>query len=117
MNNRILIALAAAIALWSGTGQGTLKNVENAYESDAAHVQLPSSASGEVLVSECTGCKTVALRVNAQTLYLVGQPPVSVSLDAMRQAASAKGAGTRHIVVFYDMESMLVTRIVMKGGA
>ena len=31
----------------------TLKNVENAYESDAGHVLLPANAGGQVIIREC----------------------------------------------------------------
>ena len=116
MTKRTWIALAAAAALWSGAAQGTLKNVENAYETDAAHLLLPSSPSGQVVIRGDAAGKSIALRVNEQTHYLLGAPATAVSLDALRQAAAAKGADQRHVVVFYNIDSRLVTRIVLSAA-
>ena len=118
MNTRIsLVIAAAALALWSAAAPAKLKNVENAYESDASHVSLPGNASGQVVIRECAGCKPVVLRVNNQTLYYLGEassPPVS--LDAVRKAAAADRAGSRLLTIFYSLESKVVTRIVLGAG-
>ena len=116
MKNRTWIALAAAAALWSGAAQSTLKNVENAYETDAGHVLLPSSASGQVVIRQCAGCKPVVLRVNQATSYFVGAPSAPVSLDVLRKAAGADGADKRLLTVFYNLDSKFVTRIVLSAG-
>lgn len=116
MNIRNWIALAAAFALWCGAAQGALKNVENAYETDAGHVSLPSGPTGEVVIHPCTTCKTAVLRVNAETRYLVGASTPPVSLEAFRQAMAAKGADKRLVVVFYNLDSLIVTRIILSAA-
>ena len=117
MKTRFAITLVAtAMALASATATATLKNVENAYESDAAHVLLPSSGGGQVIIRACPGCKAVVLRVNRDTAYLTGSPSAPVSLAALRAAADADGADHRLLTVFYNIESGVVTRIVLGAG-
>jgi len=111
MKHRNLIALTLAAALWSGMASSAMENIENAYETDAAHVRLPSNASGDLAIDPCPTCESVRLRVNAQTRYLLGRS--AVSLAAFRQAATAAGAEQRLMVVFYDLRSNTVTRIVL----
>ncbi len=117
MNTRISLIVAAALALWSIAGSASIKNVEDAYESDAAHVTLPANASGQVAIRECAACKPVVLKVNNQTRYILGaasSPPVS--LEALREAAAADGAESRLLTIFYSLDSGFVTRIVLAAG-
>lgn len=112
-----LIVAAAVLALWSAGASADWKNVENAYESDTAHVSLPGNAGGQVVIRECSSCDPVVLRVNNQTAYFLGRvssPPVS--LAALRKAAAADPAGSRMLTVFYSLESNVVTRIVLGAG-
>jgi hypothetical protein len=116
MNTRLSITLAVCV-LWSAAALAGWKNVENAYESEPALVTLPSTASGQVVIRACTGCDPVILRVDNRTRYVIGRassPPVS--LAALRQAAAADGAADRLLTVFYDLETNIVTRIVLSAG-
>ncbi len=117
MKTRFGIMLAAtALALASATATAKLKNVENAYESDTAHVLLPSSSGGQVIIRECSGCKPVVLRVNRDTTYQIAGSGAPVSLDALRAAAAADAADSRLLIVFYNLDSGVVTRIVLGAG-
>jgi hypothetical protein len=118
MSIRSKIVLAGiALSLWSGATLATLKNVENAYESDPAHVTLPGGPTGQVVIRECDGCRPVALRVDARTRYIVGRASSQpVTLAALRSAAASREAAGRLLTVFYDIETNVVTRIVLSAG-
>lgn len=114
--NKILSTgiLAAALALATGTATATLKNVENAYETDARSVSLPASVGGRVVIRECATCKPVSLRTGSATRYFVGAGSAApVSLKQLREAAAADKDGDRLLVVFYSLETNVVTRIVL----
>lgn len=116
MKTRIALTLAATLALWSAAAPAALKNVENAYESEARQVTLPANPRGQVVIRACTGCKPVVLRVDDQTRYLVGAMNPPVSLAELRAAAAADGADKRLVTIFYNLESGIVTRIVLSAG-
>ena len=112
--NRLWLVMAAVTVLWSGAARPTLINVENAYETDAAHVRLPDDEHGQVTIRDCASCKAIILQVNRDTRYLVSASAPAVSLEQLRKAAA--GAGGRLMIVFYKLDSKVVTRIVL-GGA
>ena len=116
MKTRLQITLvAAALALWSTAAPASIKNIENAYESDPAHVVLPAASGGQIIIRECSGCTPVVLRVDAATRYFVGASNPPVTLAALRTAA-ADGAASRLLTVFYSLETGIVTRIVLSAA-
>jgi hypothetical protein len=117
MSKRFTLFLAAAALGLVGAGaRAGITNVENAYESSADHVSLPSVASGQVVVSECSGCKPVVLHANAATLYLIGAKNPPVTLEEMRKALRAPGADKRPLTVFYRLDNGNVTRVVLRAN-
>ena len=114
MKFRNWIATVAITALWSGAAPATLTNIENAYETDTANIRLPDNEQGQVSLRECATCKSVVLRVNQDTRYLIGASSPPVSLDQLRKAAER--APGRLVVVFYNLDSKVVTRIVLSAA-
>jgi hypothetical protein len=56
----------------------------------------------------------VTLRTGNSTRYFVGTGAAApVSLKQLREAAAADTAGERLLVVFYSLETNVVTRIVL----
>lgn len=115
MNKHILTGLAAAaLALHAGTAAAALKNVENAYETNALNVALPTGPGGRVTIRECAKCKPVLLRTDGATRYFVGNGATApVSLKQLANAAAADTAGARLLTVFYSLDTNVVTRIVL----
>ncbi len=117
MHTRITITLAAAaLALWSAAATASLKNIENAYESDTAHVTLPSAPGGSVVVRECDQCKPVRLRSDRRTAFFVGSAGTPVTLAALRAAAAEPRDAPRMLMVFYNLDTGVVTRVVLSDG-
>lgn len=115
MRKRIGIFLAtAALAFAAGGAMADMKNIENAYEVSAQQVSLPSVATGQLVVTSCSGCKPVTLRVTEATQFLVGGS--AVSLAQMREALHGPGAGKRLLTVFYRLDNNVVTRVVLSAG-
>ncbi len=114
MRKRIGIVLAAALAFTGGPALAAMTNIENAYEATAQQVSLPSVATGPLVVTGCTGCKPVVLRVTEATQYLVGGGKgEAVSLAQMRDTLRAPGASQRLLTVFYRLADNVVTRVVL----
>lgn len=115
MRKRIGIFLAtAALAFSAGGAIAGMKNIENAYEATAQQVSLPSVATGQLVVTGCSGCKPVTLRVTEATQFLAAG--TAVSLAQMRDALRAPGAGQRLLTVFYRLDNNVVTRVVLSAG-
>ncbi|MCC7259012.1 MAG: hypothetical protein IT486_11645 [Gammaproteobacteria bacterium] len=117
MNTRFTITLAAAaLALWSAGAPASIKNLENAYESDTEHLLLPSAPGGRVVIRECAGCKPVTLRIDRATAFFVGAGTTPVTLAELRTAAAGVEGAARLVTVFYSLDSGVVTRIVLSGN-
>lgn len=115
MNTRVIVSLAAAaLALCSATAPASLKNLENAYETDTAHLTLPGGAGDRLTLRECADCPSVALRTGRDTRFYIGAGTAAVNLQALRAAVA--GDGARMVTVFYDLQSKVVTRIVLSAG-
>jgi hypothetical protein len=111
MNRSFWIAFAAAAALWSTGAQSTVKNVENAYEITVSQMLLPDAANGQVIIRRCSSCAAVLLRTDAATAYQLGARFKPVSLADFR--AAAKKDGNQMVVVYYRLDSKVVTRMVL----
>jgi hypothetical protein len=117
MSKRFTPSLAAAALVLAGaTATAGITNVENAYETSADRVSVPSTANGQLTVSECSGCKPVVLRVNAETQYLIGAQAPPVTQEDMRKALRAQGADKRLLTVFYRLDNNVVTRVVLRAN-
>jgi hypothetical protein len=116
MRNRFRLALVTAAALMSAAALATVTNVENAYETDTGQVRLPSNPRGQLVIRECAGCKSVVLRVNGETRYLLAPSREPVTLEALRQAVAAAGDDDRLLTVFYNLETGYVTRVVLSAA-
>lgn len=117
MRKRFSVILAAIGLAASAAAQAVVTNVENAYETSASHVSLPSIAHGQLVITECAGCKAVVLHVDEGTLFLVGGlRGQAVSLTEMRQALRAPGADKRLLMIFYQLDNNVVTRVVLSAG-
>ncbi|GIK34365.1 MAG: hypothetical protein BroJett010_09240 [Gammaproteobacteria bacterium] len=115
MRKRIGIFLAsAALGFVAGGAMAGMKNIENAYEVTAQQVSLPAVATGQLVVTSCSGCKPVTLRVTEATQFLAAG--TAVSLEQMREALHGPGAGKRLLTVFYRLDNNVVTRVVLSAG-
>lgn len=115
MNRRILLTLSAAALLWSAGAESALQNVENAYEISPAQMVLPASDVGQLTIRQCITCKPVLLATNAQTVYLIGTHSAPVPLAKFRAAASKNDK--QLVVVYYRLDSKIVTRVVLAAKA
>lgn len=117
MHTRFAITVACAVlALSSAASMATITNVENAYESDTAHVVLPSAPGGRVVIRECASCKPVVLRADRATAYFVGAGAPPVTLAELRAAVGRVDGAARLVTVFYRLDTGVVTRIVLSNG-
>jgi hypothetical protein len=118
MNRRILSAFllgASVVTLSLSTPAGAvLETVEEAYELTLLQVRMPASSADSVVIRTCATCEPVRLRVNAQTTYRLAYGEAPVSLAEMNSfiGAIADRQDTA-VAVFYEPESLVVTRIVL----
>jgi len=115
---RTLIVTIALLAggFSSAFGYSVLEKIEDAYEVPLGVVTLPASSSGSVIFTTCESCRTNSLRVTGTTRYLVNGAPVDLAdLNevARNLRATATGRDLTAVVVFYDVQSLRVTRIAL----
>jgi hypothetical protein len=118
MNRRILGAflVGASIATLSLStpARAVLETIEEAYELALLQVRMPASSGDSVVIRKCGTCEPVRLRTNANTTYHVGHgtPPVPLA-EMNRTIASITDRDSAAIVVFYEPESLVVTRVML----
>jgi hypothetical protein len=110
-----LAALALGL-LAGGAPEAALEAVEEAHEVELASVELPTHALGQVGFPPCARCARIRLGVDERTRYLLAGSRSAVPLATFREEA-AKRSGNRDAVVYviYDVESRVVTRLVLDG--
>ena len=114
------LILAAALALGAMNGAGaarTIDYVEGAYEVMLSTLVVPASTSGRLSVRPtCSGCALINLSVNASTQYTFGEGgPVSLPdfrAAVVRERQRPGGGATG--VVFYDLATKRVTRVILR---
>jgi hypothetical protein len=109
MKRTLIVALFCAAAAWSTGSQSALKNIENAYEVEAAAVLLPETAGGQMMVHPCPSCKTVFLPTDANTQYKVGPGGSAMSLADFRAAVKKSPKGLCTII--YRLDNKVVTHV------
>lgn len=108
------IALALAAAADAGAAR-TMEYTEGAYEVTLATLVLPASASGKLSVHTCATCERISLQVNMNTTYSFGgSKPMSLGdfQQAVTRLRGRPGAAANG-VVFYDLATKRVTRVVL----
>lgn len=109
-------AIAAVLSgvLSAGALEAALEIVEEAHEVELARIELPTHALGQVGFPPCARCERIRLRVDEATRYVLAGAPGAVTLESFRDEA-ARRAGTPDNVVYviYDVESRVVTRLVL----
>lgn len=118
MNRRILGAflVGASIATLSLStpARAVLETVEEAYELSLLQVRMPASSGDSVVIRTCATCEPIRLRVDAQTTYRLAYNKPPVSLAEMNSFIGAVADRQKTAVaVFYDPESLVVTRIIL----
>ncbi|MEM1262621.1 MAG: hypothetical protein AAGH76_09500 [Pseudomonadota bacterium] len=104
---KLRLIAAGFLALMTSIAQAD----EWAYEVEAGLIQLPGSISGSVIVRECDRCETFTHRVTASTRYRLNG--AATSLERLSAAMPAARDSQGVFVVFYDIETRLVTAIAL----
>lgn len=112
----LIIAVLATAAGGASAAPRVLAQLEGTYELALVDVQGPEAASGFVRLYTCPSCASRTHRVDAATRYILGGRELpfdefSSYLAGMR--ASESTARNVLVGIFYDLESSVVTRIVV----
>ncbi|MDJ0712271.1 MAG: hypothetical protein QNJ14_17920 [Woeseiaceae bacterium] len=106
---KILIAMAA-IATFSVPALADFKTVSRAYEVALGNMRIPTSAYSAVRFSECEDCETHAVRLTANTRFVVNGRSVSFErFQAM--AAAVNDADSVPVIVLHHLESDTISKI------
>ena len=81
---------------------------ERPIETVATGLPLPASLPGSMTLRPCEGCELVTLAVGPSARFVVNRKPV-VFADLHRIVQSS----SENVVVFYDVKTNAVTRIVV----
>jgi hypothetical protein len=104
---KVLLA-CAALAVASAASVAdvrTVRAIEEGAEASLIDIALESDVAGRILIRACDYCKLLTLRVDANTVVMRGGERVDLQVAVDRRAEG----GT----VFYDPETLVVTRIVL----
>jgi hypothetical protein len=113
------IALAAVLALGvvpSTSAIEVLGKIEEALEIHLNFVEMPLNESDAVRINGCASCATVTKAVTPATRYFISRtelPFVDFRAAVDDLKASHRGAETTLVGVFYNVETDLVTRIIL----
>jgi hypothetical protein len=108
----------AAVALVLGApaamaGKPVLLSPGVAVESSTSTVTEPLIEGGLFMVRSCEACRSVPVRLNAQTELYVGQRQVSVA-ELNKFLAANKGPYS--MVIVYDRTASTLTRLVVEAN-
>ncbi len=114
MDRKIIIMLAVLTLAFASLAQAKLEHLEKSFELQLSQISWPAHATGKVTIKPCAACDTVKLRVNDQTSYHIGVRTPGVTLQDLINAADAvRGQPNTAVGVFYQPESLVVTRIIL----
>ena len=88
--------------------QPRMYSSERPIETIATGLPLPSSVPGSMTLRPCEGCELVTLAVNSNARFIVNRQQVAFA-DLHRLVQSS----SENVVVFYDVKTNAVTRIVV----
>ncbi|MEO0975372.1 MAG: hypothetical protein AAFX85_19965 [Pseudomonadota bacterium] len=112
LNTSLAWLLGLGLSLIAATGAQAveasyMKVVEHAAESAFLDLSLNTSTSGTIRAKRCDHCKELRLQVTADTIVVQGNTKITL-IDADQN---------RHLgaTVLFDPETMIVTRILLRG--
>jgi len=111
----LIVALSLSLAGIASGAPRVLGHPEASYELSLKDLRMPSSSAGSVTLRTCAACQSVTHRVDGATIYLAGNTPMLLP-DFLNyaQSLSAANPDDRVLVgVYYDVESAVVTRIIV----
>jgi len=83
----LLLAVVTALQVEAAPPAHAVMGVEQALETEAGAVVLPSSPDGVLVLTPCQGCPPKSFRATASTSYLLNEQPTTL---AKLRAAIAK---------------------------
>lgn len=103
------LLLGGLLAATAATAErpGYMKILEHAAESQVLDLSLTSQTSGTIRARRCDYCEELTLLVDADTQVLQGGQRLTLA-DAERNR-------DRGATVFYDPETLVVTRILLRN--
>ncbi len=106
-----IVTIVIAAVLGASVAAADIRILEQAIETNSAAATLPDKSSGSIVVTACSTCSPVLLRLTPLSKYRVGR--TEVTFDEFR--ALARDNGTRNLGVFYDAKKRTITRLVLSG--
>ena len=114
MFNKVTLALLLAAGLLTNASAAEENELPRMYsserpiETDTAGLPLPRAVPGSMTLRPCEACTPVTLDLTTSAQFFVDRKPVTFAdLHALAQNSSA------NVVVFYDVKTNAVTRIVV----
>jgi hypothetical protein len=104
-----LAHIAAIVLLASGSlpSLAQTRVIELAHEAMPSMISMPRAAGGELTILPCPSCKTMRLRVDDNTRYIVGKD--EVSLEVMNRFLIQNPM--KPVVVMQQKSEPVVTRV------
>jgi hypothetical protein len=106
------VALIIGTPLAANAGEPVLLSPSGAMESSTSTVTEALAEGGLFMARSCVACRTLPLRMNAQTELFVGKRQVSVA-ELNKFLA---GNGPYSMLIVYDKKQSTLTRLVVKAN-
>ena len=104
-----IVGLGLALGLAGGAraDHPASQMLEEAIESNAGLITLPSSVSGSLAVRDCAACASHSLRLSANVrFFIAGKPATLQELNAHLRSSPHAAA-----MIFYNTSDGLVSRV------
>jgi hypothetical protein len=107
-----VFALFASVLLCAAVVQaGEITPVDFGIEANTAWVLMPSSTQGSIVLT-CDDCNQQSFQLTNQTLYKVGNSPVSFA----EFIVSVRAGSARNLMVFVATDNRTVTRMIVSAA-
>jgi hypothetical protein len=109
---KTILILGSLIAALGAFPAYAASPAEDALESQASFIRLPSGTSPKLQASSCASCPTLRFEVTAASTYIVNGRPVSV--EKLRLLLASDPA--LPVVVAYFPATLQLSRIIVTGA-
>ncbi|MAF83776.1 MAG: hypothetical protein QGG54_17190 [Gammaproteobacteria bacterium] len=112
----ILLTLFFILSVFSVSAHAALEVIEEAYELNSTQIlHWPLRAGDSFVIQPCVDCGARTLRVSDETRYATGFNTALISLsDLLRVKSQSLNTENHLIIVFFQPNDLLVTRIILQ---
>lgn len=106
----LTLSLAFGASLVGGPVFAGIHAPEEAIEGSTQSADLPRVVGGALMVTPCSGCKLLTVRLDANTQFFLGKRPVMLA----EFNKFVESSGPHGLTIIYDRKTNAITRMVVR---